>query len=248
MHFINLASGSKGNCTIITSKNTKIIIDCGTTKKYLVDCFENLDFDYQNVDGLLITHTHGDHVSQLKMFSNCEIYSPVALANFNYHLVKPLEIFRVKDLTILPIPLSHDCDHTVGYILFDGQETLVYLTDSGYVSNSNLKLIHGADYYIIESNHDVDMLMATSRPRMLKSRIISDNGHLSNESCAKVISESIEDNTKEIILAHISQEANTMELAYSTMVNFLKDSGKYRENLFVKALGQYEIFDSEKLN
>ncbi|MGN1399244.1 MAG: MBL fold metallo-hydrolase [Erysipelotrichaceae bacterium] len=244
MHFAILASGSKGNCSIIESGNTRIIIDCGTTKKYLTDSFNQLNFDYQSCDGLLITHSHSDHISQLKMFSGLKVYSPFIIKDFNCQLIKPLEIFTINDLTILPIPLSHDCYNTVGYIIFDGKETLVQLTDSGYVSESNQQLIKGADYYIIESNHDVDMLMNTSRPLVLKKRILSDNGHLSNDICADVISKCIGANTKQILLAHISQQANTYQLAYQTMIDTLKQRGLYRDDLFVKAVEQFEIYDS----
>lgn len=244
MHFIVIASGSKGNCTIIESSNTKVIVDCGTTKKYLTDSFNQVGFDYNNCDGVLLTHSHSDHISQLKMFSNNKIYTPFMIKDYDCQLIKPLEIFRIKDLTILPIPLSHDSYNTVGYIFFDGKQTLVQLTDSGYVSNSNQDLIKGADYYIIESNHDVDMLMSTSRPLMLKKRILSDNGHLSNDDCARVIRNCITSNTKKILLAHISQQANTYQLAYQTMTNMLNQTGLNRSDLFVKALQQYQIYDS----
>lgn len=244
MHFTILASGSKGNCTVIDSKDTRIILDCGSTKNYLSDCFKKMDFDYHHADGLLITHAHKDHISQIKMFTDIEIYSPIAFVGIKSRIIKPLEIFKIKDLTILPIPLSHDCEKTVGYIIFDGQETLVYMTDTGYVSNRNAELIKHADYYVIESNHDPQMLMQTKRPMMIKKRILSDNGHLSNEDSALLMSRCINGNTKEIILAHISQEANDLSLAYNTMLNTLKDKGVYSQDIFIKTMEQFEMFDS----
>lgn len=245
MHFTILASGSKGNCTIVESKNTKIIIDCGSTKRYLTGCFDKLNFDYSQIDGLLITHCHSDHVSQLKMFKQADIYSPVEFKDINVNLIKPLEIFKIKELTILPIPLSHDCKITVGYIIFDGSETLVYLTDTGYVSQTNVELIKHADYYIVESNHDPQMLMQTDRPLDTKKRILSDNGHLSNQDSALLMCKCINENTKQIILAHISQQANTYELAYNTMIEILNEKKINIDNLFIKAVEQFEIFDSQ---
>ncbi len=244
MHFTILASGSKGNCTLIDSKNTRIILDCGSSKRYLTTCFEQLNFDYSKADGLLITHNHSDHISQLKMFKNLNIYSPVTFENVEVCPIKPLEVFKVKDLTILPIPLSHDCELTVGYIIYDGSETLVYLTDSGYVSQNNIELIKHADYYIIESNHDPQMLMQTNRPLPTKKRILSDNGHLSNEDSALVMSRCIGECTKEIILAHISEQANTYQLAYDTMLDVLRKKNIDTGKLFIKAVKQFEIFDS----
>ncbi len=246
MHFTVLASGSKGNCTVIDSKGTRIILDCGSTKNYLSKCFDKMDFDYHSADGLLITHSHKDHISQIKMFKDLPIYSPITFSDIKSKLIRPLEIFKIKDLTILPIPLSHDCDVTVGYIIFDGSETLVYITDTGYVSKRNMELIKHADYYVIESNHDPQLLMQTNRPTMIKKRILSDNGHLSNEDSALLMSRCINGNTKEIILAHISQEANDYKLAFDTMLNTLKEKGVYRNDIFIKAMEQFEMFDSNE--
>ena len=223
MKFHILESGSKGNCTVVQSGESFLIIDCGGTKKYLEKCFSDVGIDYHRAEALLVTHEHSDHIKQIKMFTDLKIYVPDVIEGIcEEAILKPLEIMKIGPFTVLPIPLSHDCSHTLGYIIHDGKETIVSVTDTGYVSHSNEELIRGADYYIFESNHDTDMLMNSTRPVYLKDRILSNNGHLCNEDSALVLSRIISDNTKEIVLAHISEECNTPALAYNTLISTLK--------------------------
>lgn len=243
MYFDILESGSKGNCSIISSENTRIVIDCGGTGKYLKDAFDKVNVDYQSVDALLLTHEHSDHISQLKLFSNTRVFAPIAYTGVKYmNVIKPYQTFKIGDFTILPLPLSHDASKTVGYIITDGKETLVQVTDTGYISNSNLQLMMYADYYIIESNHDPDMLMATKRPAMTKHRILSDNGHMSNEYCSDIVYKCLADNTKEIVLAHISEEANTYQLACDTLTDLLVSKNIDPKKYKIAAAKQYEIY------
>ena len=212
-----LASGSKGNCCLIKHKDTQLIIDCGSTKRYLNECFGRLQVDVANTDALLVTHTHKDHVSQLNFFRHLPCYAWADLESETQKKVEPFETFWVKDIRIQVLPLSHDAKNTVGYVLEADGEKLVYVTDTGYVRNDVKERIVNADYYIFESNHDVEMLMQTSRPIYIKQRIINDYGHLNNEDSARILSEVIGDKTKEIVLAHISQEGNTRAQAYQVL-------------------------------
>lgn len=244
MRFSILASGSSGNCAVIESKDTKIIIDCGASISYLKNSFQEIGFDYKSADGILITHGHSDHIKQIRMFRELDVYSCFAISGVNkWYQIAPNQVFRIKDLTILPIPLSHDAESsTVGYIIYDGEETLVQMTDTGYVSDKNLALIKNANYYIFESNHDPEMLMKTNRPYLTKRRIASENGHLSNEDAANALCQCVNQDTKEIVLAHISQEANTYKLAYKTSYEALKAAGKLYDGLKLYAVEQYEIY------
>lgn len=216
MRFSLLASGSKGNCCVINSDAATIVIDCGTTKTYLKKSFQQINTDPCNVDALLITHSHSDHISALSLFTSIKTYSVKSL-NPDTHFVTPYERFYIKDFMIEVLPLSHDSDDCVGYIIHTKQEKLVYITDTGYISEEVKNYIRDADYYIFESNHDLEMLMNTRRPLFLKQRIIGDCGHLCNEDSARILSEVITSRTKEIVLAHISEEANTPELAISIL-------------------------------
>ena len=246
MKFALLASGSKGNCALIQHGDTNIIIDCGTTKKYLNQCFETLAYDYHKADALLITHTHKDHVSQIKMFRDLEVYATQAIDTPHLHHLEPFTTFTIKDLTIHVLPMSHDCEGTVGFVLETANEKMVYVTDTGYIRDDVKPYLKDADYYIFESNHDIEMLMQTRRPVYIKQRIINDYGHLCNSYCAELLSDIISPTkTKEIVLAHISQEGNTYELALQTLKDIFTTKHIDYSKMTLYAAKQFEIYQSQ---
>ena len=235
-----LASGSKGNCCLIKHKDTKLVIDCGATKRYLQSCFQRLHCDVSDADALLVTHTHKDHVAQINSFRHLPAYAWADLDR-EQQVVEPFETFWVKDIKVQVLPLSHDAQHTVGFVLEADGEKLVYVTDTGYVRNEVKERICNADYYIFESNHDVEMLMQTNRPIYLKQRIINDYGHLNNEDCAYILQEVMGERTKEIVLAHISQEGNTRSQAYHVLENELSRRGFLHNDLKLYPAEQFGI-------
>lgn len=238
MDFALLASGSKGNCFVLRSDNSTIVIDCGSTKKHLLASFEKLNINLEDIDALLITHDHSDHISQLNMFKNKEVYAPIPLDKVKVNNVKPYESFMIKDIKITPVALSHDANNTVGYILESNKEKLSYITDTGYLSERNIELIKDSNYYILESNHDLEMLMKTNRPLYVKSRIYSDRGHLCNENAAEIAYKVVSQKTSLLVLAHLSLEANTREKALKVVSDKLK---KRKVKLFVASSGQFEM-------
>ncbi|MBE6103666.1 MAG: MBL fold metallo-hydrolase [Erysipelotrichaceae bacterium] len=247
MEYFVLASGSKGNCTVVRSGNEFIVIDCGTSKRYLKNSFEKIGLNYLEAEALLVTHEHSDHIKQVEMFDPIPVYSPCEIRSIrDERPVEPLEEFEVGCFHILPIPLSHDTRDTVGYIISDGKETLVSVTDTGYVSHNNKELIKNADYYIFESNYDTVMLMSSARPPYLKSRIISDSGHLSNEQSAEILADVIGPRTREIVLAHISQECNTRDIAYQNLIDTFESYNIDPRSYRIHAAGQYEIYQGGK--
>lgn len=236
-----LCSGSKGNSCLVRTDSTSILIDCGSTKRYLMDALSRVQQDPSSLDSLLITHTHKDHVSQLSRFESVPVYSYCELDHDQWHLVRPLDCFVLKDLRITVIGLSHDAPKTVGFVIEDQKEKLVYITDTGYLPNHEKVYLENADHYIFESNHDLGMLMKTSRPMFVKQRILSDSGHLSNEDSSMNLTSLINDHTKTILLAHISQEANDPERALDVLKNtFLKKDMPYR-GLRIEAARQFSI-------
>lgn len=241
LKFALLASGSKGNCAIIKDETASIIIDCGSTKKYLNECFHRLHYDYLNSDALFITHTHKDHIAQLKMFDSIATYSRSKLDTHHFHLLAPFEEVTIQSLKVKEIPLSHDCDCTSGFIIESQGRKLVYVTDTGYVKEDYHPLMSNADYYIFESNHDVEMLMNTRRPIYVKQRILGDKGHLCNEDSAQLLSSLIGNNTKEIVLAHISQEGNERSRAKEVLLNHLHHKKVDTDSIRIHAAGQFEI-------
>jgi len=246
MRFALLASGSKGNSFFLEDSGTRIMIDCGGTQRYLKSCYEKLGEKMTDLDAVLITHDHSDHIAQIRMVKDLNIYSPVEIPDIDVFHVTAMRKFTVGCLEITPLPLSHDAPGTTGYVLNDGEEKLSYVTDTGYLSENLQKEIMDSDYVILESNHDVGMLMGTRRPQYLKSRIYSDTGHLNNEDAAEILSSVISEKTKMIILAHISQEANTRELALKTARDAILNCGKkLHPDLRLCAAGQFEMIRKE---
>jgi phosphoribosyl 1,2-cyclic phosphodiesterase len=208
-----LASGSKGNSTLIETNKSKILIDVGLC----ISDLENrlCDVKLDQIDAIFITHTHSDHIkglAQIKKHHKIPIYD-----NLNIE-----ESLNIKDLTVSTITLSHDVD-CFGLIVSDNIHELVYITDTGYISSKNIEITKNKDIYIIESNHDEKMLLEGSYPYILKQRIISDRGHLSNKASSQYIKKVIGDKTKYVVLAHLSEENNRPEIAYQNMEKVLKD-------------------------
>jgi phosphoribosyl 1,2-cyclic phosphodiesterase len=233
MRYTLLASGSKGNACLIETPKTRILIDCGTTKKYLLSCFTDLEMKFNDLDALVLTHNHGDHISQLKHFYDVPIHSPFDVVEaLNFNLVKPNHGFQINDLTLYPIELSHDTDIVIGYIIFDGYEKLVYITDTGYIREEDLIHCVDANYIIMESNYDPVLLLNSSRPYLTKMRIMSDRGHLSNDKAGFYLSQIVTPNTSEIVLAHLSEEANNPEVAMTSVRKYLDEIG-YNKSLKV---------------
>ena len=240
MKFSLLASGSKGNCCVVENEDTRLVIDCGTTQKYLKNSFQEIDVDPSKVDGLLITHTHKDHVSALKLFKGIPTYAEETLGCDNQHFIHPDQQFKISGIHVHALRLSHDAA-CMGYVLEDQHSRLVYITDTGYLKEEYYPLLSNADDYIFESNHDIGMLMKTARPAYVKQRIIQDCGHLCNEDSAKHLSYLIGERTKDIVLAHLSEEGNSHEQALGVLHETLNRADKQKENLRLLAAHQFEI-------
>ena len=232
LSFKTLASGSKGNSAIVLTEKTKLIIDIGipynTLKRHLEE--ENLSFN--DFSGILITHSHNDHIkglqitlkhTDLKVLIPKEMYSELKEIVPKDRVVFINKVNKLNDMLIELIPTSHDTISSCGYLITYNDKSLVYITDTGYLSRKNLKKITDKEIYLLESNHDEEMLMNGPYPPFLKQRVISDKGHLSNNTTASYLEEITTDKTKYVILAHISEKNNTHELAYQTTYKKLKD-------------------------
>lgn len=215
MEYHILASGSKGNSTFIYANGVGFLIDCGITRKQLLYKLGTIGFEEGDINFVFLTHEHYDHSKNIKIFSQSKIFTGTGtmadLPNDNY--LQPYLDYDFGGVSVTPLAISHDVKNPLAFIFkYDGK-SLLYMTDTGYVSQKNQSYLHNLTYYIIESNHDVETLMQTNRPLFLKRRIYEDLGHLNNEYSANLMAQVIGDNTKEIVLAHLSQEANTEDLA-----------------------------------
>lgn len=234
-----LSSGSKGNTTYIETDNTKLLIDIGNTSKYVKEKLEDIGVAPSDLDGIIITHTHVDHVKGLKVF-NRRYNIPVYITDLMHNALDYLDEYKlisnefdIKDIHINVIKTSHDTDDSRGYILTNNDSSIVYITDTGYINKKYYDLLSNRNLYIMESNYDVEMLTNGSYPFQLRQRILSSKGHLSNYDSSKYISSFIGDNTKYILLAHLSEENNTEELAYETLINRLNVDNKKIPNIII---------------
>lgn len=239
MKFALLCSGSKGNCFVLQDEGTCLMVDCGGSGRYLKEELGKLGIAHEDIDAVLITHTHTDHIAQLRLFADRPLYAAAALP-YPYTRLVPGQRITLEHLTVTPLALSHDVPDTLGFIFESWQEKLVYITDTGYVKDAYIPLLRGADYIVLESNHDVEMLMHTSRPQNLKRRIAGDEGHLCNEDCAALLQQIVTSRTRQVILAHISQQANTRGQALSVSRKALEEVGGLSPLLHLAAAGQFE--------
>ena len=234
-----LSSGSKGNTTYIESKNAKILIDVGNTAKYIKEKLEDIGVEPEELDAVLITHTHIDHVKGLKVFEkkyNIPVYLTdimLKILDFIDKYVLLDDEFDIKDIHINSIKTSHDAPDSRGYVLSSENKSVVYITDTGYINKKYFDILKNRNLYIMESNHDVEMLNNGNYPFSLRQRILSDKGHLSNYDSAKYLCSFIGDNTKYVLLAHLSEDNNTEELAYETLVSRMNKNNIHINNIII---------------
>lgn len=240
MQFDVISSGSKGNATLIISGQDVILLDFGISRRRIEAALKSYGLGFQDIQAFFISHDHSDHASNAfnapreKLYASVMTLPKIEGTIIENHLLHPLKELYVGNLKILPIPLSHDAQNTVGFVVSDGEESLVYLTDTGYVPEKDFPYIKNKTYYIFESNHDADMLFNSKRPDYLIRRIISDKGHLSNSDSAYFLSLLISDKTKEVVLAHLSNECNTPEKAKDTFEMVMQSQLGYIPNVLLK--------------
>lgn len=229
MKFSVLASGSTGNVTYIETAHTKILIDIGMSCLYVENNLKEMDVDPDTIKAIIITHTHADHIGGLKVF--IKKHKPIVyltkkmydeLKDFLDDYVIIEDKFSFDDVTVTPFSLSHDAPETNGYLVESNNKSLVYITDTGYINKKYFDMLKDKNIYIMESNHDVKMLMEGKYQYHLKQRILSDKGHLSNPDSSYYLSKMIGRSTKYIVLAHLSKENNTEEIAHETLIKMLE--------------------------
>lgn len=243
MRYYILESGSKGNSTLIASRDRYLLIDNGIAKTAFKSYLSEINVSVSELSAVLVTHSHGDHTKGLDIFDRKCIYAtgPTWKDLDEEHTLVPYRTYRLNGFKVTVVPTSHDARGSVGFIIEDEEEKLVYITDTGYIYERVLDYIRDADYYIFEANHDVRMQLSSGRPQYLIDRIMGDMGHLSNEDSALYLSEVISERTKEIVLAHLSEEANTPEAALEAFYKIMNKRGVDVSSVNVRCAKQKEM-------
>lgn len=235
--FCPLASGSKGNSIFLSTQNTKILIDAGLSGKATKVKLEEIGVDIGEIDAVLVTHEHTDHIQGLKVlackmgipvFANSETAKGIVEAFHDcpkFKIFSTGETFCFKDLEIHPFSIQHDTLDPVAFtIRFDGIK-LGFCTDLGFATSLVQNRLQECDYLYLEANHQPSMVHACSRPMIYKQRVLGRTGHLSNEDCGNLLARIAHPGLKHVHLAHLSSECNTPETALGVIRGILEARG-----------------------
>ena len=233
MRMCSIASGSSGNCIYVGSEEAHVLVDVGISGKSIEKGLNSLDLTGKDVDGILITHEHSDHIKGLGVLARKyqvpiyatretldEIRSKSSLGDYDRELLHPVcpdVDFVVGDLTVKPFSIDHDAANPVAYRVQCGERSVAVATDMGHYDQYIIDHLRDLDALLRESNHDVRMLESGPYPYYLKRRILGDHGHLSNENAGRLLNCILHDRMKKILLGHLSKENNYAELAYETV-------------------------------
>jgi len=227
-----LASGSSGNSTFIEINNTRMLIDVGTNITNIESKLKNIGTSLSQINYIFISHTHSDHTSSLEKIINK--YRPIVCLSEKMHkeipyiknytnIIKYDSSILIEDITIDFIKTSHDTSDSRGFIITHDNKSVVYITDTGYLNTKFITQLKNKELYIFESNHDPELLINGKYPKWLQARILSDVGHLSNNAASMYLAMLIGPKTRKIILAHLSKENNTAEIALKVLNQTLMD-------------------------
>lgn len=233
MRLCSIASGSSGNCIYTGSDQTHLLVDAGISAKKIEAGLRKLQVEGKDIQGLLITHEHSDHIKGVGILARrygLPIYATAgtiaqmkrmsSLGTIDeglYHTVCADRKFRIGDVEIEPFCISHDAAEPVAYRFRCGEKSAAIATDMGVYNDYIVEHLKGLDVLLLEANHDIQMLQVGPYPYPLKQRILGERGHLSNESAGQLLCRILHDNMKKIYLGHLSKENNYAELAYETV-------------------------------
>ena len=228
--FRTFASGSSGNAALLSCENTHILIDMGISCKRVCTALNALRLTPEDLSAVLITHEHSDHIKGLETYVKkyrTPIYcTPAVSRQLSYRIagIAPLlhtvqfgGTVQFGKVLAEILPTSHDCQESAAWHFTTPEGRVGYLTDTGYIVEETGKRLLGAEILVLESNHDVDMLLGGRYPYPLKRRILGEQGHLSNDAAAAYAAGSVRAGTRTVLLAHLSQDNNTPETALRTV-------------------------------
>lgn len=249
MDFFSVASGSSGNCICLGSDQCHVMIDAGISGKRIEEGMNTYDYTTSDMDGVLITPEHSDHIQGLGVVARkygLPIYATKGTADAIlqsssvgkidpslFHVIEAGKTFFIGNLEIYPMSISHDAADPVAYLVSDGRHRVGVVTDLGYYDADIVSHMEGLDALLLEANHDIHMLQVGAYPYPLKQRILGERGHLSNETSGQLLGQILHDGMQHILLGHLSKENNYDELAYETVrLEISLGDNPYRGNDF----------------
>ncbi|AHM57465.1 putative metallo-hydrolase YycJ [Peptoclostridium acidaminophilum DSM 3953] len=247
-NYASVASGSCGNCHYIGFEGTGILVDAGLSGKKVRENLESIELGMDGLKAILITHEHVDHIKgagilsrkhDIPIYANARTWQEMGdklgkVSPENIQVFETGRSFDIGSLRIKAFGIHHDAADPVGFCIDNGKKKLSIATDTGCICDEIRGQLHDSDLVVLESNHDVEMLKMGAYPYHLKRRILSSNGHLSNDDAALFCVELANEGVKRVLLAHLSRENNFPELAYETVVGTLKIKGI--ENISIDVL------------
>lgn len=240
MELFSIASGSSGNCIMVGSDNTKVLVDVGISMKRIKEGLLSVDLSFDDINGIVITHEHADHIKGLgviarkhglPMYATRRTIEAIrrdrTLGDYDdslFYSIRPDEPFDIGDIEVEANRIWHDAADPVCYTFKCQGKKASVATDMGDYDDYIVEKLSDSDIMLIESNHDIRMLEAGPYPYYLKRRILSDHGHLSNERSGSLILRLLNSHIKGIALGHLSHENNYPDLAFETVKNILLDN------------------------
>lgn len=257
MNFASITSGSSGNCIYVGANNTHLLVDAGISGKKIKEGLLNFDIKPEDINGILVTHEHSDHIAGIGVMARkygTPIYATKGtikgiheskvgiIPEGLFNEIKSDESFEINELKVNPVKISHDANEPVAYRVYENNNSVGICTDLGKYDDYIVESFKGVNALLLEANHDVNMLQVGSYPYYLKQRILGDRGHLSNENSGRLLSRLLHDDLKAVMLGHLSQENNLEELAYEAVrLEILMADNVYKPDDFeIKVASRYE--------
>jgi phosphoribosyl 1,2-cyclic phosphodiesterase len=239
VRFTILSSGSTGNATVVQSGEVKLLIDAGFSAKKVEALLKEREVAASELDGILVTHEHSDHIKglgalarkhDLPIYANEKTWEELdkqigQIAEGNKRVMETGSMQDFGTLKVESFGISHDAAEPVGYCFYEGDQKLSVATDLGYMSSKVKEKIIDSDALVLEANHDVEMLRMGHYPWNIKRRILGDKGHLSNDAAGEALGDVMTGKTKSVYLAHLSRDHNLMDLARLTVNNIIEERG-----------------------
>lgn len=255
LNFCSLYSGSSGNCLFIETENTKLLVDAGVSLKKIEEGLSTVGTSASDLDGILVTHEHSDHIQSLgslskkfdiPVFANSETFDamPKQLEKISENNIKTFCIndnFEIGDIKVSPFSIPHDAANPCGFNFSHCNKKISVATDIGHMNSEILKNLEGSLFVLLESNYDPEVLKYTKYPFKLKSRIAGPTGHLSNSIAGKTINYLLTTGLKVAMLGHLSKESNFPELAYQTVVDEIIASGSDISNVSISVANRDKL-------